>query len=146
MKQNEGRLQTGEHILAKIIEDKITDAKTGFVKFEEDYGLVEFNSKEDLRKLDIKELQDEVNHIIQKNLPVHISIKDKKEVEKEVDMRKVPNCVQEVRIVDIEGFDKRPCKDPHVDNTNEIGNFIILKIKRVGNNRYRFTFKVSSKA
>ena len=131
MKPNEGRLQTGEHILAKIIEDKITDAKTGFVKFEEGYGLVEFTSKEDLRKIDLNKLQYKVNEIINRNLPVHKYIKDKKEAEKEVDMRKVPTCVQEVRIVDIEGFDKRPCKDPHVDNTNEIGNFIILKINRV---------------
>ena len=145
MKPNEGRLQTGEHILAKIIEDKIIDVKTGVCKFEEDFGLVEFTTKQDLRKIDQNELQNEVNRIIQRNLPVHKYIKNRNEAEKLVDLGKVPSFVQEIRIVNIEGFDKRPCKDPHVNNTNQIGNFIILKIKRVGNNRYRFTFKVSSK-
>jgi Ser-tRNA(Ala) deacylase AlaX len=123
MKQNDGRLQTGEHILAKIIEDKIDDAKTGFVKFEEDHGLVEFSSSQDLRELDLKKLQNEINFVIKRNLPVHISMKNRKEAEKEVNLRKVPDFVQEIRIVDIEGFDKRACKDPHVDNTSQIGNF-----------------------
>jgi Ser-tRNA(Ala) deacylase AlaX len=142
MKLNEGRLQTAEHILAKIIEDKVTDAKVGIAKFEEDYGLLEISSKEDLRKINQNELQDSVNETIQKNLPVHKYIKKRKDVEKEVNLDKVPASVQEIRIVDIEGFDKRPCKDPHVNSTSEIGSFVILKIERVGNDRYRFTFKV----
>ena len=75
MKPNEGKLQTGEHILAKIIEDKIDDAKTGFVRFEEEYGIVEFTTKQDLRKLDLNEIQNEINKIIQKNLPVKKYVK-----------------------------------------------------------------------
>jgi len=30
--------------------------------------------------------------------------------------------VKEIRIVEIEGFDKTPCKDPHVENTSQIGH------------------------
>ena len=58
-------------------------------------------------------------------------------------MKSIPDSVQEVRIVEIVGFDKRPCRDPHVQNTKEIGEFIITKPKRVGKDRYRFKFTVS---
>jgi Ser-tRNA(Ala) deacylase AlaX len=144
MKPNEGRLQTAEHILAKIIEDKVTGAKVGIAKFEEDFGLLEMITKDDLRKINQNELQDAVNKTIEKNLKVSKYVKMREEVEKEVNLSKVPASVKEIRIVDIEKFDKRPCKDPHVDNTSEIGNFVILKIERVGNDRYRFTFKVEN--
>jgi Ser-tRNA(Ala) deacylase AlaX len=50
--------------------------------------------------------------------------------------------VRQVRIVEIEGFDKTPCKDPHVENTSEIGYFAILRVERVGKDRYRFLFEV----
>jgi len=144
MKQNNGRLQTGEHILAKIIEDKIDDAKTGFVRFEEEYGVVEFTTKQDLREIDFNELQFEVNGVIQKNFPVKTYVKSREEAEKEIDLRKVPQGITEIRIVDIGGFDKRACKDPHIENTSQIGNFIIEKVKRVGKDRYRFIFKIKN--
>lgn len=142
MKPNEGRLQTAEHILAKIIEDKISDAKVVIAKFKEESGLLEMASQTDLRELNKNEIQDEVNKIIKKELPVHKYTKKREEIEKEVDLSNIPSSIQDVRIVEIEGFDKRPCRDPHVNNTNEIGNFEILSIERVGTNRYRFIFKV----
>jgi Ser-tRNA(Ala) deacylase AlaX len=50
--------------------------------------------------------------------------------------------VKKIRIVEIESFDKTPCKDPHVENTSEIGYFEILKVERKGKDRYRFVFTV----
>ena len=145
MKPIEGRLQTAEHILAKIIEDKISDAKVGIAKFEEESGILEIITQTNLRNLNQNEIQNEVNHIIKKELSVHKSVKKREDAKKEVDLSKVPSFVRDIRIVEIDGFDKRPCRDPHVDNTSEIGIFRIFKIKRVGNNRYRFTFRVDSK-
>jgi len=39
--------------------------------------------------------------------------------------------VKEIRIVEIEGFDKTPCKDPHVENTGEVGYFEIIKVEKL---------------
>jgi Ser-tRNA(Ala) deacylase AlaX len=39
-------------------------------------------------------------------------------------------------------FDKTPCKDPHVENTSQIGYFEILKVKKTGKNSYKFVFTV----
>jgi len=142
MKPNEGRLQTGEHILAKIVEDKVSDAKFVMAKFDkENEGSVEFLTKTDLREIGIEEIEGEVNEIIRKELVVNKTVKKREDVS-ESDLGKIPDSVKEVRIVEIEGFDKRPCKDPHVGNTKEIGYFKVVKIKRVGKDRYRFKFNV----
>lgn len=142
MKPNEGRLQSAEHILGKILEDRFSDLVMGISKFKEDEALLEVTSSADLREADIKEIEEKVNEVIKRELPVHKPILKREEAEKEVDLRKVPSFVKEVTIIDIEGFDKRPCRDPHVNNTKEIGNFKLVNIERVGNNRYRFVFKV----
>ncbi|MHC1605121.1 MAG: alanyl-tRNA editing protein [Candidatus Methanofastidiosia archaeon] len=143
MKFDEGRLQTAEHILAKVIENEIGDAKVVIAKFREESGLLEVMTQHNLRELDLGEIQNSVNEVIKRKLMVFKSVKSRKEVENEFDLSKIPKSVQEIRIVEIGGFDRRPCRDPHVDNTDEIGTFEIISLKRVGNNRYRFTFKVS---
>ena len=142
MKPIEGRLQTAEHILAKIIETKIEDAKVGIAKFSDESGILEIITKVDLRTLDQNEIQNEVNKVISKNLAVNKYVKNRDEAEKEVNLSKVPKNIRDIRIVEIVGFDKRPCKDPHVDNTSQIGEFRILSLKRVGKDRYRFVFEV----
>jgi misacylated tRNA(Ala) deacylase len=87
-------------------------------------------------------LQDDVNAVIKKNLRISTYIMKLEEAEKEFDLTRLPSSIEEVRIVEIEGFDKTPCKDPHVENTGEIGYFTILKVERVGKDRYRFVFEV----
>jgi len=133
------RLPTAEHILAKILEDRF-NVRIGICKFD-DHGLLEVYSGADMRKIDIKVLQEEVNGVTSKNLPVKKYILSRKEAEKIVDLRKVPESAKEIRVVDIIGFDKRPCKDDHADNTSEIRGIKITSIERVGKDRYRFLFE-----
>jgi misacylated tRNA(Ala) deacylase len=142
MKPNKGRLQTAEHILARTVEHKIPNTRFIISKFEENIGKMEISAETDLRKINRAMLQDEVNAIIQKNLQVNKYIIERKEAEAKFDLTRLPSSVKEIRIVEIEGFDKTPCKDPHVENTREIGYFEILKVERTGKDRYRFIFKV----
>ena len=142
MKPNEGRLQTAEHVLARMLESRLSDAKFIISKFEENSGRMEIAAKEDLRKIDKAALQNDVNMIIKKNLRVNKYTVKREDAEKKFDLARLPSSAAKVRIVDIEGFDKTPCKDPHVENTGEIGYFEILKVERVGKDRYRFVFEV----
>jgi Ser-tRNA(Ala) deacylase AlaX len=142
MKPNEGRLQTAEHILARTLEKRFADAEFVISKFEETFGRMEIATKEDLRKINLSELQDEVNLVIIKNLQVNTYQLERLCAEKEFDLTRLPSLVKDVRIVEIKGFDKTPCKDPHVENTSEIGYFSIVKVERVGKDRYRFLFEV----
>jgi Ser-tRNA(Ala) deacylase AlaX len=142
MKPNEGRLQTAEHILAKTIQEMLSDAKVSIAKFDkENIGILEISTVSDLREIPKEILAGSVNQVIKKNLPVIKKIIPRVDAQ-EFDLTRVPLGVNEIRIVDIVGFDKRPCRDPHVDNTSEIGTFHILSIDRCGKDRYRFTFKV----
>ena len=145
MKPNEGRLQTGEHILAKIIEKKVLDSRVVIARFDkENKGSVDFFSKEDLRKLNLNLIERAVNDIIKKEISVFCKTYKREEIEDKFDLSKIPEFVDKVRIVDIEGFDRRPCRDPHVKNTNEIGYFEIIKLKKVGKERYRFIFQIKN--
>jgi Ser-tRNA(Ala) deacylase AlaX len=142
MKPNEGRLQTAEHILARTIEHKIPKTRFIISKFQENIGKMEIHAKTDLRKSNPVRLQDEVNAVIQKNLRVNTYVIEREEAETKFDLARLPPSVKEIRIVEIEGFDQTPCKDPHVNNTGEIGYFQILKVEKAGKDRYRFLFKV----
>jgi Ser-tRNA(Ala) deacylase AlaX len=142
MKPNEGRLQTAEHILARTLENKLPTAKFVLSKFTEYVGQMEISSKTDLRKIDQETLENEVNATIRKNLKVNKYLLDRKNAEKDFDLTRVPSSVRDVRIVKIESFDKTPCKDPHVENTREIGSFEIVEVSKAGKDRYRFIFKV----
>jgi Ser-tRNA(Ala) deacylase AlaX len=143
MKPNEGRLQTAEHILARTIENTIPNSRFIISTFNEDSGKIEVYSKADLRKIEHSKLQNDVNTIIQKNLKVKKYFMQREDAETEFDLTRLPSSVKKIRIVEIETFDKTPCKDPHVENTSEIGYFEILKAKRTGKDRYRITFKVN---
>jgi Ser-tRNA(Ala) deacylase AlaX len=142
MKPNDGRLQTAEHILARTIEHNIPESKFILSTFKEDTGKIEIYSETDLRKIDLAKLRHDVNAIVQKNLPVKKYIIARGEAEAKFDLARLPSSVKKIRIVEIEGFDKTPCKDPHVENTSQIGLFEILKVKKSGRNSYSFVFKV----
>ena len=143
MKPNEGRLQTAEHILARTIEHTFPDSRFIISTFQKNSGKIEVYADTDLRKIDLAKLQDDVNEIIQKNLQVTKRMITREEAENEYDLTRLPSSVKEIRIVDIEGFDKTPCKDPHVENTSQIGHFEILKVKKPGKKHYRLDFKVT---
>jgi misacylated tRNA(Ala) deacylase len=142
MKPNEGRLQTAEHILARTIEHDIPDSRFVISTFQEDSGKIEVYAETDLRKIDLAKLQDAVNKVIQRDLQVTKHVLPREEAEKEYDLARLSVSVREIRIVEIEGFDKTPCKDPHVENTSQIGHFEIIKVKKTGRNHYRFDFTV----
>ena len=100
MKPNEGRLQTAEHILARTLEHRFSDAKFIISKFGENSGYMEIETKEDLRKVNRVLLQDDVNEIIKKNLSVSKHILTREDAEKEFDLRRLLSSLKEIRIVE----------------------------------------------
>jgi len=141
LEPDQGPLQTGEHIMARLIQNDILDAKIGVAKFNPEEGILEVITTIDLRKyFNIENLEKEVNKIISQNLEVTTKTLNRDEAEKQIDISKVPSFVKEIRLVKIGDFDIRPCRDPHVKNTEEIGYFKMTKLKRAGKDRYRFSF------
>lgn len=141
MEPNQGRLQTAEHILARILENQFEDLKIVIAWFSEDFGILEVNTSFDLRHFKKSNYEKDVNDIIKQNLNINI-FQLRREEANGFDLSRIKKDIPEIRIVEIESFDKRPCADNHVSNTIEIGLFKIQKIKRVGKNRYRIRFIV----
>ncbi len=179
MKPIEGRLQTAEHILARIMQNSY-GVKIGSCTFLGENGVMEFSSPAELPEIEINSLEQEINEVISRNLEVRKYLLPREEAEKLVDTEKVPKSIQEIRIVQIGDFDmsetakgarhgasaqgklavsehaqkqapgfspavfdKRPCKDPHVDNTQQIGRLHIQKLKHLDKGSYRFIFTVN---
>jgi len=140
MKANEGRLQTAEHIFAKILEEGF-GVRVVIADFKEESGRLEVNCAEDLRNIDLKEFERDVNEVIEKDLVVIKKVISRGEAV-DFDLSRILSDVDNIRIVEIIGFDARPCRDPHVDNTSEIGQFKILNCERKGRDRYKFEFIV----
>lgn len=141
MKPDEGRLQTGEHILARLLELDHR-VSVGVCRFRENLGTLEVTCGKDMRNIDLNAYQDRVQEIIDKDLDVEIASVDREGARGLVNFRRIPASLKEVRVVKIGGFDKRACIDPHVNNTGQIGAFRILKVERAGKDRYRFYFSV----
>lgn len=143
MRPEDGRLQTAEHILSRILENLYPDARVVIAAFGEDKGRLEITTTADPRKTEKDLFEQSVKGVIERNLRVTKYFLKREEAEKEFDISRLPSQTMAVRIIQIEGYDRTPCNDPHVENTSEIGAFSITKIERAGKDRYRFLFKVS---
>jgi misacylated tRNA(Ala) deacylase len=142
VRPEEGRLQTAEHILSRMLEELYPDAKVIIAAFGENKGRLEIGTKADPRKTEKTTFEQSINMVIQRNLHVNKYFLKREEAAKQFDLSRLPDQIERIRIVEIEGFDRTPCNDPHVDNTNEIGIFALAKVERAGKDRYRFLFSV----
>ena len=72
-------------------------------------------------------LEDTVNEVIHRNLPVTIEYITNQEAKGRFDMERLPNDASEtVRVVKVGGYDECLCIGLHVQNTSEIGTFKLL--------------------
>jgi Ser-tRNA(Ala) deacylase AlaX len=141
IKANEGRLQTVEHILSRVLMNKVPDLRTKNARFYEDYGTVDCLTKEDLTEFDINEIERSVQSIVSQDMEVAVKITPKPVVKERRGNLVVSGG--DVRVVTIGIFDSRLCNEVHVSNTSEIGMFAIDGVARKARGRYRITFSVS---
>lgn len=142
MSNIKSRLSTVEHILARVLENKFSDLKVRIVRFYENYGEVEFLCSTDLRNTSKDELEKSVQSVVDLNLNIKEENLSREEAAKKIDLSRISKEFDIVRIISIGDFDCRGCGDPHVENTSDIGKFEILKVRRVGDSRYRYKFRV----
>jgi misacylated tRNA(Ala) deacylase len=75
----------------------------------------------------IVEIENKVNEVISRNLPVSASFIDKVNVPEGIDLSKLPEDVSPtLRLVYVGDYDTCACIGEHVNNTSEIGKFKIL--------------------
>ncbi|MCP4022416.1 MAG: hypothetical protein GY729_11280 [Desulfobacteraceae bacterium] len=96
-----------------------------------------------LTQEETKQIQAQVNEVIEQELPVTIDFISRNEAKNKVNIERVPDKegLEKLRIVSMGNYDACPCIGPHVSSTNEIGHF---KITTTGfeNNVLRIRFKL----
>jgi len=76
---------------------------------------------------EVKKLEDTVNEVIARQLPVTTAFITQKEAQGRFDMQRLPHDASEtVRIVKVGDYDECLCIGTHVANTSEIGTFKII--------------------
>ena len=139
------RSHTACHVLSAVIHKEtgalITGNRIGDAKTRVDFSLKDFDRSE------IKSYEEKTNEIIDQNLPVEIKIISKEEA------LKIPSIVklkmdlpdrEEIRVIDIVGYDSQACGGTHVRNTGEIGHIEVVKAENKGKNNRRIYFKLAT--
>jgi len=136
------RLHTASHIIASIAYNKYNAKVTGG-HISPEYAKDDFDI-DDKNKL--VEIINEANEIAKKNIPVKVYFLKREEALKIPGIVKLaermPPDIDTWRIVEIEGVDIQADGGPHVSNTSEIGEIVLLKVENRGKGRKRVYYAV----
>ena len=135
------RMHTAEHILSAVMRKFYGAPRNLELHLGEKKTKCDYKVSHILTDKDIQQIESRVNQEIQKNyLVTHFFVPRAKA--QKFDLWKVPEEVEEIRIVKIGDFDEQPCKGPHVNHTLEVGTFKIISYEHRANGRLRIRFKV----
>ncbi|NLC49129.1 MAG: hypothetical protein GX762_02015 [Bacteroidales bacterium] len=136
-------MHTAEHILNQTMVRMFGCKRSRNTHIERKKSKCDYHLEKELTAVEVKEIEDKVNEVINKNLSVtedFVHIKDAKDL---VDLSKLPDNVSEMlRIIRVGDYDVCACIGEHVDNTSEIGEFKITT-HNFDNGRWRVRFKLN---
>lgn len=137
------RMHTAAHIISAVFHKEacalITGNQLDLEKSRIDFNLDNF----DREKID--EYIRKANDVVEQDLPIKIYTMQRIDAVKDSSLFKLakalPETLQEIRIVEIEGFDRQADGGTHVKSTKEVGKIIFLKADNKGkaNRRVYFT-------
>ena len=115
------RLHTAQHVLSRVALDEFGAATVGN-GLTVDGGWVEFEGAD----LDVETVERLTNAAVDRDLPVHKAERPRDAVEDAVpegraQLDLIPDHVDPMRVVEIDGFDVCPCGGTHVDRLGELG-------------------------
>ena len=116
---------------------------------DEKYARLDITHHSALNKEQLERIEKTANCIVRKNLPVNIRIYERGEAERAYTFRIYQGGVvpsNNVRIVNIEGWDIEACGGTHVHKTGEIGSIKITKADRIQDGVVRLDFVAGEQA
>ncbi len=146
LRYNYMKMHSAQHLLSALILDKYNASTVGN-QIGKEKSRMDFHPLRSNEQM-LKEMQDKFNEIIEQEIPITISFKERKTVLDEVDEKRrvlfsrLPEAIKEIRVIDIQGIDKCPCGGTHVKNTKEIGKIKILGRQNKGKQRDRISFEL----
>jgi alanyl-tRNA synthetase len=146
----QSKAHSGEHILFQSLSRvfKGMESIKVEIKPEKNRLFVKYDGKIDWNG--ILEAERIANKIISENRKIKIIVGNKEKLRKEFgnklrgrwDLIKDEN----IRIVEVEGFDCVACKGEHVKTTGEIGFIVVRNFKKLGKGEYEIEYEVGEKA
>ena len=93
----------------------------------------------------LKKIENGINEIIAKNLPVNISFMPRDEAKSYLEekgyqtdyIEMVPKSVKTFRVISVGDYDHASCAGTHVANTSEIGRVKVIKRRSIGKDKER---------
>lgn len=134
------RHHTALHVLSRVVLDVFGNFVTSS-QIHADRARIDFDAGA-FEPEKIRLIEGKTNEIIQRALPVSILFIPRVEALGIGDLIRtkvslVPESVQMIRVIKVEGFDQQACGGTHVKNTSEIGKLKITKTESKGAERRR---------
>ncbi|MBN1503125.1 alanyl-tRNA editing protein [Candidatus Woesearchaeota archaeon] len=139
------RYHTAAHILSGYFAKELGALITGN-QLTTEKGRIDFSLENFDRQL-IDEMIKKSNELIKKDLPVEVYYLPREEALQDPNMVKLANAlppaVEELRVVDIKGFDYQADGGCHVKSLKEVGRIEFLKAENKGKSNRRVYFRLS---
>ncbi|NOU18398.1 MAG: hypothetical protein HOO91_12650 [Bacteroidales bacterium] len=126
-KNYDPRMHTAEHILNQTMVRMFACGRSFNSHIERKKSKCDYRIGRSLTDAEIKEIETQVNSIINSKLDVTEGFVTKLEAANFLDLSKLPvDAPDSIRVIRIGDYDACACIGPHVKNTSEIGVFSIL--------------------
>lgn len=135
-------MHTAKHILNQTMVRMFGCGRSANAHIEKKKSKCDYYLKEAPTEAQITEITRIVNEVISMNLPVYEQLMTRDEAASIVDLSKLSaEAGDTLRIIRVGEYDACACIGQHVENTSEIGTFVILS-HDFENGRWRVRFKL----
>ena len=126
-KQEYPPMHTTEHVINRTMVNLFGCGRAISAHIERKKSKLDFALQTCPEEADIIRIENTVNEVLRRNLPVTMEFISQEEAIGRFDMKRLPEKASEtVRIVKVGDYDECLCIGQHVKNTSEIGTFKII--------------------
>ena len=126
-KQEYPPIHTTEHVINRTMVNLFGCGRAISAHIERKKSKLDFALQTCPEEADIIRIENTVNEVLRRNLPVTMEFISQEEAIGRFDMKRLPEKASEtVRIVKVGDYDECLCIGQHVKNTSEIGTFKII--------------------
>lgn len=141
------RMHTAQHVVSRVVLDEY-GASTAGNQIHETRSRIDFEPAS-FDDEDVTEIERRSNEVLARDLQVTKENRPRGEVEQEVDegralLDMIPESVDPLRVVEIDGFDMCPCGGTHVESLGAVGRIRITDRVSKGADVERIEFELDS--
>jgi misacylated tRNA(Ala) deacylase len=120
------RMHSAEHILNQTMIRMFHTGRCFSAHIEKKKSKCDYRFNRPLEEKEIRHLEDQMNEVIQSDLPVNETSMSRQEAQERFSLERLPEDAGDlIRIVTVGDYDACPCIGPHVRSTKQIGRFRI---------------------